>query len=323
MKNQAMPNELRLPSERDIMEVSAHVPHVAVIVLTWNGQPHTMACLRSLATMGVTPTQVIVVDNGSTDGTPMAVRLQFPGVTVLENEENLGFAAANNRGIHHALARGADYIWLLNNDTVVAPDCLSALLAVAESDPKIGMVGPKIYYYDRPHRLQSAGGQISWHPFGTHLIGEGEADHGQYDQIREVDFVSGCALMAKRQAIEVTGLLDPDFFAYYEDPDWSVRMRRAGFRVVYVPQARVWHKGCMSSGSNSALRDYYNHRNQLLFVRKHGPWHARWRAYLASLGTVGKQLLRALFPPRRPGAVAALRGVRDFYLGRLGRSGYR
>jgi GT2 family glycosyltransferase len=322
MKNQAMPTELKPPSEHDIMEVSAHAPHVAVIVLTWNGQRHTMACLRSLATMSVTPTQVIVVDNGSTDGTPMAVRLQFPGVTVLENGENLGFAAANNRGICHALAHGADYIWLLNNDTVVAPDCLSALLAVAESDPKIGMVGPKIYYYDKPDRLQSAGGWISWHPFGTHLIGEGEADQGQYDQIREVDFASGCAWMVKRQAIEAIGLLDPDFFAYYEDPDWGMRMRRAGFRVVYVPQAQVWHKGCVSSNSNLPLREYYNHRNKLLFVRKHGLWHARWRAYLASVGVAGKQLLRALFPHRRPGAVAALRGIRDFYLGRLGRSGY-
>lgn len=317
-----MSNELRSPSERDISEVSMPAPHVAVIVLTWNGQVHTMACLRSLATMNMPPTQTIVVDNGSTDGTPMAVRRQFSSVTVLENRENLGFAAANNRGIRHALARGADYIWLLNNDTVVAPDCLSALLAVAEGDPKIGMVGPKIYYYDTPDRLQSAGGWISWHPFGIRLIGEGEADHGQYDQIREVDFVSGCALMAKRQAIEATGVLDPDFFAYYEDPDWGVRMQHAGFRVVYVPQARVWHKGCVSSDNNLPLRDYYNHRNQLLFVRKHGPWPARWRAYLASLGTAGKQLLRALFPQRRPEAVAALRGIRDFYLGRLGRSGY-
>jgi GT2 family glycosyltransferase len=323
MKNQAIPKGFKSPSEHDIVGVSAHAPHVAVIVLTWNNQRHTIACLRSLATMSVIPMQVIVVDNGSTDGTPMAVRLRFPDVTVLQNGENLGFAAANNRGIRHALAHGADYIWLLNNDTIVAPDCLSALLAVAESDPKIGMLGPKICYHDTPNRLQSAGGWVSWHPPGTHLIGEGKADHGQHDQIREVDFVSGCALMAKRQAIEATGLLDPDFFAYYEDADWGVRMRRTGFRVVYVPQARVWHEGCVSSRNNLPLRGYYNHRNKLLFVRKHGPWHARWRAYLASLETAGKQLLRAIFPHRRPGAVAALRGIRDFYLGRLGRSGYR
>jgi len=101
-----------------------------------------------------------------------------------------------------------------------------------------------------------------------------------------------------------------------------VRMWRAGFRVVYVPRARVWHKGCVSSNDNLPLRDYYNHRNKLLFTRKHGPWHVRWRAYLGSLGIAGKQLLRALFPHRRPGAVAALRGIRDFYLGRLGRSEY-
>jgi len=272
--------------------------------------------------MSMQPTSVILINNAPTDKTAAAVQRVFPEVVVLSNQENIGYAGGNNRGIRFAMEQGADYFFLLNNDVILSPDCLSVLLGVAESDPQIGMVGPKVYYFDAPKRIQSAGGIVTWRSRLTAMIGQGELDHGQYDRIRDVDFLCGCALLVKRTAIEVTGYLDPDFFIYYEDADWGLRMRRAGFRVVYVPYTHVLHVGSAEPSNDSAFRAYYNHRNALLLARKHAPWPRRWLIYLRSLRAVAKQCLRAITPSRRTEAVAALRGIRDFYLGRLGRNHY-
>src|SRR5262245_37473647 len=149
--------------------MSVHRPHVAIILLNWNQPEYTLACLRSLGQLEYPNVTVTVVDNGSTDGSPALIRARYPDVTLIENGRNLGFAAGNNVGIDLAMRDGADYVMLLNNDTEVAPDMVDDLIAVAESDSSIGIVGPKILYYDLPDTIWSAGGTIDAYGMPGHV----------------------------------------------------------------------------------------------------------------------------------------------------------
>jgi GT2 family glycosyltransferase len=235
---------------------TAHAaPSIAVIVLTWNGRDLTLDCLRSLEAVSTPNVRILVVDNASTDGTASAVRERYgPRVDVLENGTNLGFAAGNNAGIRKALADGADLILLLNNDTIVDPSFLDQMTRALESSPDVGIAGPKIYFAQPPDQLWFAGGEISmWRGTARH-IGIREIDHGQYDTARDVDYVSGCALLARREVFERAGLLDPAYRAYFEDADLCVRAARAGLRIRYVPAAKVWHRISASTGGQLSRR---------------------------------------------------------------------
>jgi GT2 family glycosyltransferase len=257
----------RMPSS------SSASPSVAVVVLTWNGRDLTLDCLRSLAAVKTANLRVLVVDNGSTDDTVAAVRAQGdPRVTVLENGANLGFAAGNNAGIRRALDSGADFVLLLNNDTVVDPDFVDHLLAGARANPDVGIAGPKIYFFDPPDRIWFAGGEVSmWRGTARH-IGIRETDRGQHDRARDVDYVSGCALLARRAVFERVGLLDPGYRAYFEDADLCARATRAGFRVRYVPAAKVWHRISASTGGQLSRRKI---ARKLASARRFFAAHAR------------------------------------------------
>lgn len=245
-----------------------HPPAVTAIVLNWNKATDTLACLRSLDEQTYPNCEALVVDNGSQDGSVARVRRRFPQVTVLELAENLGYAGGNNRGIEYALRQGCEYVWLLNDDTTVAPDALQALMAEAQASPGVGFFGPMVYMLDDPHRILSAGGVFAdrWQP--QHR-GIGQLDQGQLAGTSEVDYLSGCALLVSRKAIEALGMLDEDFFAYYEDVDWCYRAKQAGFGVLFVPKARVWHPDTTRRDVNSPLVTYYMSRNHLLFAQKH------------------------------------------------------
>jgi len=233
--------------------------------------------------MNYSPYEVVVVDNGSMDGSAEAIRAHFPQVTLIENRENLGFVGGNNVGLCRALKGNADYVFLLNNDTEVDPLLLRQLVEVAESDPTIGVVGPMIYYYDEPEVIWSAGGAIDWQRGSTRMVGLNERDVGQFGREPQgVDFVSGCAMLVRKAALERVGLLDERFFAYYEEVEWCVRMRHAGFKIVHVPQARLWHKITPERRADSSLVYYYMTRNRLLFLKIAG---AGWRAWLHTLFT--------------------------------------
>jgi GT2 family glycosyltransferase len=190
------------------------LPRVAVIVLNWNGGQDTLDCLASLRQMDYPCFDVLVVDNSSTDGSIEAIRESFPEVSLIETGANLGFTGGNNVGMRHALDRGADYVLLLNNDTEVAVDLLACLVDAVEAEPGVGVAGPLIYYYDQPEIVWSAGGAVDRRRGQTRMVGLGEPDSGQYGSMpREVDFVSGCALLARRSVLEQIGLLDERFFA--------------------------------------------------------------------------------------------------------------
>lgn len=241
-------------------------PKVVILVLNWNGRSDTAECLESLARLDYQPVQVIVIDNGSTDGSVGWLRERFPQITLVENGVNLGFCMGNNIGIQHALAGGADYVMLLNNDATLAPDALTRLVAAGEADPAVGILGPKTYAKGHDNILYSAG--IRWHAslgYGA-SIGLYEVDRGQYDHSCEREAIGGFVFLVKRAVLETIGVLDTDYFAYYEEVDFCMRARAAGYRCRYVAEAMAWHKG---HGTNAGvLRAFLMQRNQLMFMRK-------------------------------------------------------
>lgn len=244
---------------------------VYIIVLNWNGRDDTRECLLSCRKTTYGNYRILVVDNGSTDGSEAFLRGEFPDVEFLQTGENLGFAGGNNRGIDYALARGAKYVWLLNNDTIIAPEALTELVEVFEARKGAGIVGSKIYYYDDPRRVWFAGGWIKYARGSTGHTGEGVTDEGQFDEVREVDYITGCSLMVSRDAIEAVGLMDERYFLLFEETDLNERVRRAGYKVLFVPSSHVWHKISCSLGDHSAMYYYYLYRNCLLFTAKHRP----------------------------------------------------
>ena len=250
-------------------------PKVAVVVLTWNGKGLTMACLESLQAIEYANAFVIVVDNASTDGTVEAVRTAYgERVVILENPENLGFSRGNNVGIRRALDAGADFVLLLNNDTVVDPALVGRLVDAIASSGDIGIVGPKIYYASPPDRIWFAGGEVFLSRGVSRHIGIRQLDTGRYDAMRDVDYVTGCALMARREVFAAIGYLDPVFAAYYEDTDFCMRARRNGFRVVYVPDGKVWHKISSSTGGELGRAKISRKlRSSVIFYRRYASWY--------------------------------------------------
>ncbi|MBN1178458.1 MAG: glycosyltransferase family 2 protein [Anaerolineae bacterium] len=295
-------------------------PRVAVIILNWNGLQDTLDCLGSLGSVDYPEYDVLVVDNGSGDGSPAAIRAGYPDVALWENPRNLGFTGGNNVGIRRALERGADYVLLLNNDTCVAPNFLRELVAAAEADPEIGAAGPTIYYHVAPDVIWSAGGIVDWRQGDIRMRGTDEKDAGQFGSApQEVDFITGCAMLLKRAALERVGGLDERFFAYYEESEWCLRARRAGWRVVHVPAARIWHKIDPDRRSASALVHYYMTRNRLLFLRLAGAGLRAWGHTLLVeyLRTLISWSVKPRWRHKGPQRRAMVQAITDFYRGRF------
>lgn len=249
-------------------------PLVYIVVLTWNGKQDTAECLQSLQRLSYPNARVLLVDNASTDGTVEAVRSHFPNVEILVNETNLRFAGGNNVGIKRALANNADYVLLLNNDTIVEPNFLTHLVRAAEGDDSVGMTAPKIYYFHQSRLIWFAGGKIEWWKGWISHIGIREVDRGQYDSIREVDYLTGCCMLVKRKVIEQIGLLDECYFIYGEDADWCIRATRAGYKLLYVPSAVIWHKLSVSAGGHlSWFKNWNKLKSQLRLMMRYAQPH--------------------------------------------------
>jgi hypothetical protein len=259
-----------------ITSKGAGLPAVFIVVLTWNGKDLTLDCLESLEKLDYPRLYIIVVDNGSTDGTAEAVKGRYGDrVDLVRNDANLGFAGGNNVGIDHALRQGADFVLLLNNDTVVDPDLVGNLLAAMLPSPRIGITGPKIYFHDSPDRIWFAGGEVHLCKGITRHRGIREKDRGQYDEPIETDFITGCAMMVKREVFSAIGKLDESYPAYFEDTDFCMRARRAGFLVVYAPGGRVWHKVSRSTGGQlSPRKAKLKLRSGWIFFKRYArPYH--------------------------------------------------
>ena len=318
--------------------MSSKAPRVDVVLLNWNGRDDTLACLESVSRIDYPNFRVIVADNGSSDGAVDAIRRAYPDVHLIENHANLGFAAGNNSAITYALESGAEFVFLLNNDTVVDSAILSAFVDAAERMPDGGVFGAKIYYYGEKQKLWYAGGYWDARTLSFNEHGAGEIDRGQFDTLTETEWVIGCAMFVRAGVFRSVGLLEPSFFLNNEEIDFCSRTKRAGFACVYVPGARLWHKISVSfGGEDSPLKEYFSARNRLLWARRNAALGLRFRIYLDSTRSLMLRFVRPLLGQtmsaphsvkswwwsvraafRDPRHRAALLGFRDFWLGRFG-----
>lgn len=290
---------------------------IAAVTVNWNQWQLTRYCLDSLLASSHVPAWMIVVDNGSRPDSTGALD-GCPQTIVLSNERNCGFAAGANRGIEQALALGADAVLVVNNDAVVAPSCIAELSAALADDDVLAGVGAKVLTQEQPPRIHSAYGVLTYHGWLVQQEGWLEADITRFNEFTEVDYISGCAMLLRRAALERVGLLDADFFAYHEDLDWCVRVRRAGYRVAYVPSAIVYHRMHASTGGGGYQSpiNYLSARNSILFVRKNGRWHEQLKFAFYLSGHLLKESIRSYRAGQLAGFRLRLRGVRDGLLRR-------
>lgn len=288
---------------------------ISIIIVTYNRWQDTRECLASLFAASGPPIHVIVLDNGSTDETLESLPLEFPGVELIHNPSNLGYAEGNNVGLCRVIAQGAEFAMILNNDVVVAADWLEALSAALRADPQAAMAGPLVLYADEPTLIQSAGGVLpnDWHSYHR---GANESDAHQYVASERVDWLTGCAILVRCDALKRIGLLDPAFFMYGEDVDWGVRARRAGYHVLFAPEARVWHKGVQRDYAPAPYVTYYTARNELEMIRKHhGGTGAVLRALARHTRTLTSWTLCPRWKAQRAHRDALARAMRDFFRG--------
>lgn len=298
---------------------------LAVILVNYNGKSYNEACIESVRANRVQArVRIIVVDNASSDGSVQTLRERYAGeeqTELIELDDNSGFSCANNVGIRRAQAWGADAVLLLNNDTEIGETMLQELLACAARHPG-SVIVPKIYYSDDRKRIWSAGGSVSPVIRKVRHIGLDEEDRGQYDEERRIFFATGCCLFLPMQVIRQAGLLDERFFLYYEDTEYSFRLRELGIDIYYCPQAVMYHKvGASSKGADSPLCAYYIARNWLLCNRLRQ--RRRYPLFLAYYA-VNRTACCLLWLLKGKGALvrATWLGIRDFHRGKFGRSAY-
>lgn len=303
----------------------------AIVIVHYKGETDTRECLNSIFVDHSISRQfrIIVVVNPAqkSEISPKQnsfftiLKENYPGIDIIENTENKGFAEGNNIGIKRALDLGCEYILLLNNDTIVSWQLLSRLISFAESDSQIGLVSPKIYFAggfeyhkdrykekDKGRVIWYAGGIIDWDNIYASHRGIDEVDKGQYEKTIETDFAVGCCMLIKRKTIDKVGFFNKKYFLYYEDIDYSVRVKKNKMKVIYYPSAFLWHKNASSSGKpGSPLHIYYQNRNRLYFGFKYAKATTKKSLFLDSLRLLVK------------GRVYT-RSTMDYYLGRLGKA---
>lgn len=295
-------------------------PKVTIVILNWNGYTDTIECLESLQNIDYPNYDIIIVDNRSSDGSADKISKKFPDITLIRNNKNHGYAEGNNIGIKEALKDGPEYVLLLNNDIVVDRRFLSELVNIGESDPQIGILGPKIYYRDDPNRFWHIGSNAGI--FSKKPIGYREIDEGQYDRVMEFDAVIGACILMKRSVVDKIGLMDKDYYLMAEDVDYCIRAKKAGFKIVYVPLSRVWHIVSASfQGEDSPLSMYYSSRNNLLLYKKNRKMNLL--VHIRTMLRMVKYIL-LLFDPRHwKRSFAVFRGTCDYYLGKVGEASFK
>ena len=294
-------------------------PLVYAVITHWNNLEDTKECLNSLLTSDYPNLQALIVDNGSTNDSPNILAGMFPNVFQIRMGENGAITAAYNAGIEYALTHKADYILMLNNDISIDPKMIWNLIKVAEKDPSIGILTPKIYYYDRPEIIWFAGGKRGF-DFGSYDTHEGKSDNNNNSTPKEVDYAWACGMLMRRSLLEKMGLFDTRFYLYYDDVDISLRAQNAGYKIWYVPEAKMWHKVSHSTGNarfayiwaRSKIRLYCKHTRGLyqfsliIYAFIHGAFravfprqdnmrmHTHPRAYIRGLyhGLSDESLLR-------------------------------
>ncbi len=286
-------------------------PEVAVIVLAYNNYADTEECLRSILALDYPALTVWLVDNGSQDGTAERAAKDFPSVRVVQTGRNLGVAGGFNAGIGPAIHAGADYVFILNNDTVVEPDLIRVLVREAQAHPEYGMLMPKILYYGARDRIWSIGARYRRFPPAIVMLGLDQPDGPRYDAPRLIEYAPTCGLLIPRAVLERVGLLDDGYFFFYDDWDYSLRVREAGYRIAYIPQARFYHKVSRTIQHKGRPPFFWRTwgRSGARFYRRHG--HPPLVAALVHLGyLVLREGWRYGLAPMRHFIAGAIEGYR-------------
>lgn len=244
-------------------------PDVATIIVNWKLKEETLACIRSVEQLREA-TRIIVVDNGSDDGSVEYLAQHAPNIELLVMPQNYGFGRACNAAIKHALQDPqCEYILLLNNDAVIEPAAVAALRAAAEQNPQAGILGCKMYYHDCPDTFWYAGARRRRYVLAAADTGRGCIDRGQFDARHEVDYVFGAAMFIRRAVFEAIGYFDEQFFLYLEDLDFCLTAQQSGFSIRFVPDAHIWHSVSASTRHDPGMRRYYMVKSTILFLQKH------------------------------------------------------
>jgi GT2 family glycosyltransferase len=299
-------------------------PRVVVVIVSWNRVDELSAALESFTAVAYPNYELVVVDNASQDATVATVRARFPHVTVLVNERNLGYTGGSNVGFRYALAHGADYVLLLNQDVRVAPDLIERLVAVLEADPRIAIAGAKNRLMENPGYTWGRYGKLNWGPLLVYTVGRYEPDYDEPTP-KDVEWVIGNGCMLRGAVLREVGLFDEELFHFNEDVEWCMRVHRANYRVVYVDDAELLHHGSSSTDRGQqfvSTSAYFLGRSAIVFARKYasaGQWlrllinmalglclRAAWHAIASVFFAVRYQL-------------PFVRGVIDGFSGRLRR----
>jgi len=280
-----------------------------VVTLNWNLEDDTAACVESIVAAGVPLDRIVVVDNGSRPGAVEALAARCgPALPLLRNDRNLGFAAGMTVGLRHALAQGARSVLVLNNDTVVAPTMVQTLLEADGQLGRPGILGPAIYYSDDPERLWRLGDRRHrWLPMPRPVALPPDMAP------LAVDYVTGCAMLVRREVFETVGLFDERYYMYFEDADFCRRVRDAGFALWCVPQARMWHKVSLTARQDRPFNRYHQALGQVRFYHEHthGPWAPLREAYIAA--KLAQTMVRDLWHGDLSLVRASFRGTLDGY----------
>ncbi len=277
----------------------------AVVILNYKVKEEVLRCVKSVMGSASKEISVIVVDNNSGDGLEEEIK-KITEVTFIQAGDNLGYSGGNNLGIKKALESGVDYVLILNPDTTVAKETIKILVEEAEKTGA-SLVGPKIYFAGTK-KIWFAGGVLDLaNVLGSHR-GVNEQDHGQYDHGYEPDYISGAAMLVKAEVFIKIGYFDERYFLYYEDSDFCFRAKRAGFKLLYLPEAVVEHANAKSTGLGSPLQDYYITRNRMLFAGKFLPIRARFALFREALQNLDSKIRR--------------KALVDYWLGRFGKGNF-
>lgn len=304
------------------------IPKVSVIILTWNAAPRIkdqLINIENLNTDGL-DVEVVIVDNDSKDDTAkivLAYKFKKLKQHFVQNNDNLGFAEGNNVGISYALESGSDYVALQNDDTILDKNLLVNIVQEHQNMPEAGAISPKIYFakgyeykkhyktFDLGKVIWYAGGDIDWENIYGSNHGVDQVDNGQFETASDTGFATGCFVVYKHEALEKAGLYDKKYYLYMEDADLSERIKKAGFKVMYSPRGRLWHKVSQGSGIGSELNDYFITRNRMLF----GMTYAKLRTKFALF----RESIKLLLIGRKWQKI----GIRDYYLGRFGKGSWQ
>jgi len=243
-------------------------PLVGVVIVNHNLKDSLRETLQSFKQVNYPDLKIVVSDNASTDGSQDMVKTEFPEVQLLAHAQEQGYARAASLGMA-ALADQTKYIFSTTNDVIVAPDMLDVLVDYAENHPKAGVLGTKIYFFDRPNVIWHAGGRVNPLHGHTYHFGWERRDHPRYDKVRECDFVTGCGFLLRSDVVKTIGYFNEDLIFYSEDADLCYRVREQGYRVVYIPGAKMWHKVSTTLAKNRPLQLRYSTRNGLYLLQRH------------------------------------------------------